>query len=951
MLEFLTKIIQSTFIIEFSSLLLYVPIGIYYLSISIFLKDKKSFLLFLVCLGNISYTFFRVFTHNFSQNSEFLYFVFPIVLFSLFSFLVFLWKNLYLYQSKKFIELYFRTISGLSLVIPILIGVFVDYLGDKYFFLEGFGLLTLLLVQPANIARNFIHTNTVLQKISAELNKINELSKEINANTDIDYILFIAFRYIEANYSINSYWLQIVDTEKKDAYTYSYLFPKLLEKDEDSMIYYYRSKIPKHDITSKFYDRRKPNRPFYYRDVQEYPPTNIEKRILDMFRIKSIIQFPLLVQGEYVALLNFMSVEKYMNLNRNEIISLVRIAEQLAVAIKNSILLGELRIEKEKSERARKEIESISHISKLINSNSNLDMMLQMVYKHISTKYKIECYSLFFINSAKTELKLYKTNIFAQNKDLNIYNDKKISLHKGIHKYAFKKQKIIYVPSVTLTKFSNDEQHILKKYKITSILIVPLIVKEEVIGIFDFFNTNDKIYLQKSEIISISNFCNQITGSIHNSHLLEIVNESKRIAERSLFEIQKLNELTKTINSNIDLDIILLHISSYLESFFGISTLWLQLVDYRANELYTYNLSTIEIDEFDTVEFIQNLKVPIRPESGIYWKIFNRTKPVYLRRFRKIDSELEKRIVEIVQFKSIIIVPLVLHGKSIGIFNLTSLENPLKLNKKDILSISRFVEQVVGAIHNSTLLKEVQSEKEKADKLLLNILPAQVAEELKEKGEIKPVTYESVTILFTDFKGFTRIASKMPAEELLHILDSIFLEFDRMIDKYNIEKLKTIGDSYMCVGGIPKANNTHAVDICLAALELQNFVKTLKEAKEVIAGEDFWDMRVGIHTGPVVAGVIGKNKFAYDIWGDTVNIASRMETNGEEGMINISKDTYDLVKSFFDCEYRGKFHAKNKGMIDMFFLNGLQNQYKTDEAGNTKNQNFEEAYEKLKNSK
>ncbi|MCB1190499.1 MAG: hypothetical protein H7A23_15990 [Leptospiraceae bacterium] len=812
-------------------------------------------------------------------------------------------------------------------------------------------ILVLLVFLPYYISKQYIRIQNRFLRISGELDKINELSKEINANNNIDYILHLAFKYVEGNYNVNSYWLQIVDKKKQDAFTYSYLFPTLLEKEEESYFYYYRTSIPKQDTTSEFFNRRRPNRPFYYNDVEKESPQNIEKKLLNVFKIKSIIQFPLLVQGEYIAILNFMSINKYMNLNRNEIISLVRIAEQIAVAIKNSILLDELTKEKEISERARKELESISQISKLINANTNLDMILTLVYKHISSKYKIEFCALYFVNTKKKELELYKTNMVENISEQDSIFFMRMSLSIGIHQIAYKKKKIVYIPSVSLEKFSSVEQKVLKKLGIKSLIIVPLLLKEEVIGLFDFYSTTEKIQLAKSDIIGISNFCNQISGSINNSHLLQMVNESKRLAERSLFEIQKLNELTKTINSNIDLDIILLHISTYLESFFGISTLWLQLVDYRNNELYTYNLSTIEIDEFELVEFIKNIRIPINANAGVYWNLFTKAKPLYLRKIKRFNSYLERELVEKLKYQSILIVPLVLHGKSIGIFNLTCLETPLRLTKKDIKSISRFVEQIVGAIHNSTLLKEVQAEKEKTDNLLLNILPAKVAEELKETGIIKPVSYGSATIMFTDFKGFTRIASKMTPEELLHVLDSIFLEFDRIVEKYNIEKLKTIGDSYMCAGGIPEENNTHPIDICLAAMELQNFVKTLKEAKEIIAGEEFWDMRIGIHTGPVVAGAIGRNKFAYDVWGDTVNIASRMETNGEEGMINISKDTYEKVKMYFDCDYRGKFHAKNKGMVDMYFLRGLQKRYVLNETSLFKNKEFKRVYEELKRKK
>ncbi len=219
--------------------------------------------------------------------------------------------------------------------------------------------------------------------------------------------------------------------------------------------------------------------------------------------------------------------------------------------------------------------------------------------------------------------------------------------------------------------------------------------------------------------------------------------------------------------------------------------------------------------------------------------------------------------------------------------------------------------------------KIIAYEKERSDKLLLNVLPAETAEELKEKGSATPKHYEMVSVLFTDFKGFTSIAEKLSPQQLVAELDVCFLEFDKIIDKHNIEKIKTIGDAYMCAGGIPAANSTNPVDVVRAGLEIRDFMENLKTKREA-RGEDFWELRIGIHTGPVIAGVVGSNKFAYDIWGDAVNTASRMESSGIPGMVNISGSTYDLIKGHFKCSHRGQIQAKNKGEIDMYIVDRLE---------------------------
>jgi adenylate cyclase len=213
----------------------------------------------------------------------------------------------------------------------------------------------------------------------------------------------------------------------------------------------------------------------------------------------------------------------------------------------------------------------------------------------------------------------------------------------------------------------------------------------------------------------------------------------------------------------------------------------------------------------------------------------------------------------------------------------------------------------------------IENEKERSEKLLLNILPLETAEELKEKGSATPKQYEMVSVLFTDFKGFTNIAEKLTPQELVAELNRCFFEFDKIIDKHNLEKIKTIGDAYMCAGGIPVANTSNPVEIVRAGLEIKQFMDDLKQKREA-AGQDYWELRIGIHTGPVVAGVVGKNKFAYDIWGDAVNTASRMESSGIPGKVNISGTTYDLVRDHFECSHRGKIQAKNKGEIDMYIV-------------------------------
>ena len=213
--------------------------------------------------------------------------------------------------------------------------------------------------------------------------------------------------------------------------------------------------------------------------------------------------------------------------------------------------------------------------------------------------------------------------------------------------------------------------------------------------------------------------------------------------------------------------------------------------------------------------------------------------------------------------------------------------------------------------------KLLATERNRAESILLNILPKSTADELKEKGFVKAKEFEQTTVLFTDFRGFSKVAEVITADDLVKSVDFYFRKFDEIIGNHNLEKIKTIGDAYMCAGGLPVPNTSNAEDAFKAALEILKFVKETKLNPP--DGIQTFDVRIGLNTGPVVAGVVGTKKFQYDIWGSTVNIASRMESNSIAGKINISENTYNLLKDKYDYTYRGELDVKNVGKLKMYF--------------------------------
>lgn len=230
---------------------------------------------------------------------------------------------------------------------------------------------------------------------------------------------------------------------------------------------------------------------------------------------------------------------------------------------------------------------------------------------------------------------------------------------------------------------------------------------------------------------------------------------------------------------------------------------------------------------------------------------------------------------------------------------------------------------------------ELIQQKEQTENLVKKLLPQNAVDEIRKNGMAKSKKYDMVTVLFSDIQGFTKIAAKTNPDELIKYLNELFVSFDNIISEYNIEKIKTIGDAYMCAGGMPNKDATNAVEVVLAGMEMQRALQRMNETHDLKM-----NMRIGIHTGPVVAGVVGAQKLEYDIWGDTVNIASRMESNGEVGKVNISEETYRLVNKFFSCHNRGKMEIKGKGEMDMYFIEGILENLSENGDGITPNHLF-----------
>ncbi|HSR37554.1 MAG TPA: adenylate/guanylate cyclase domain-containing protein, partial [Phnomibacter sp.] len=417
---------------------------------------------------------------------------------------------------------------------------------------------------------------------------------------------------------------------------------------------------------------------------------------------------------------------------------------------------------------------------------------------------------------------------------------------------------------------------------------------------------------------------NRTSGNIMESGT---VNETTSMLHGSVLDITTVLKAANTISGEVVLSKLLTVLMSIVIENAGAQKGVLALAE--GHELFVEAMKDIQEDSISllthtllsTAQLVAPTVITYVRRTGEYVVINNAQSDP---RFGKDSYIVEKAP------KSIMCVPINHQGKFIGILYLENNLTTGAFTQERINLLSLLSGQIATSIENALLYdslgKKVQErtaelalEKQKADNLLFNILPVEIAEELKRNGSTNPQKFESVTVLFTDFEGFTLNSSKMTPEEVVNTVDTCFSAFDSIVSKYKIEKIKTIGDAYMCVGGLPIPNSTNTTDAVMAAIEMRDWIHEYNEAQR-LQGKPTFKVRIGLHTGPVVAGVVGKKKFAYDIWGDTVNTASRMESGSEGGRINISGETYRLVSKTFDCIYRGKIPAKNKGEVDMYFV-------------------------------
>lgn len=400
------------------------------------------------------------------------------------------------------------------------------------------------------------------------------------------------------------------------------------------------------------------------------------------------------------------------------------------------------------------------------------------------------------------------------------------------------------------------------------------------------------------------------------------------------FNMSTIFKASQVISGEIVLDELLLKMMALLLENAGANKGWFLIKD--KGEWWIRASNDLSKSEGNSTELIELAKLP-REEHPLSLKIVQyaerTSKPVVLSEASSLGRFVQNEDIIRLGSKSIFCTPITNQGKILGTIYLVNDHISNAFTEESVELLNLLSSQLSISLQNALLYDSLESqvkertydlmkEKDLSESLLKNILPSKVADELKAGGTVEPKQFPKVTVLFTDFKDFTELTKAVTPKKLVEELDYVFGRFDEISLKYGIEKIKTIGDSYMAASGVPQPGIEDEARVIDAALEMTKFLEDVKNQRIAAANSFYFEARIGIHTGPVVAGVVGKNKFAYDIWGGTVNLASRIESSGEAGKVNISGDTYELVKGKFKCTHRGEIDVKNYKQVDMYFVEG-----------------------------
>ncbi len=547
--------------------------------------------------------------------------------------------------------------------------------------------------------------------------------------------------------------------------------------------------------------------------------------------------------------------------------------------------------------------------------------LLPVIMDKVTYVMNAERSSLFLVDSHRKEL----WSRVAQGTE-----EIRIPMGKGIAGRVAQTGMVMNIPNAYEHPDFRSEYDLMTGFKTGSILCIPIRGHSgDVIGSLEILNRKDGHPFDAQDEDMLHAFASLAAIALENASAYESM-------ENERTQLYTLVDSTRALMSALDIDsllnLILLRVTGVMQA--DRSTLF--LLDSESKELVSRIAQGSDAIRLPPGKGIAGFVV----ENGISLNIPDAYRdPRFNHEYDKSTGYLTR---------SILCSPV--KGSSdtiLGAIEVLNRKDGTPFNERDVDLLQAFASLAGIALENARIHEELLQERnnlelrvqertreleaavERSDELLQNILPLEIASELKETGHTRSRRHENVSVMFADFEDFSRIADGMSESELVSLLDLNFGIFDDIVDHFKLEKIKTIGDAYMCAGGLAARDSTSALRMVLAAMEMIRSLKNVHKTK----GSPLWRIRIGIHTGSVTAGVVGKRKFAYDIWGTTVNIASRLESAGETERIHISREMANLVDKYFQVTSRGMIEARNIGEIESFYVNRIAPIYSADTAG------------------
>ena len=822
---------------------------------------------------------------------------------------------------------------------------------------------------------------------SEELRISNELARQVNATFDVDAIMQTILSTLAASREFSAFTSISIHLYQVESQTLTFYkgYGEIAKPESMAKMGEVVFSVPKKESLTTYVVAQ--NKHFYAPYVVPAMLYPTDRNLYNIFKFTSAVLYPLEVGGRVIGTANFYTTTQYKRLNTAQVQKFGMYVTQIAAAINNARLYEELR-------QHEAELSEMNELARRVNAKLDIEAIVETVLSALATVSEFTDFttiSITLFDPKEDTLKFYAMQgaLVTQNV-LDYIGTKKLSVtgKDSIATYVFSKKKSFYVPFANPTEMQPADRGLYEQMHFSSVVMYPLVVQDESIGTVQFY-TSGKIHpLQPSQVEKFGVYVTQIASAINNARLYDELHQQEAELREINADIHRRNAILGAAASTLDLDILMERVLAVLRERFTFDRVIIQVVHEEDQTLDIYGVYGENLTP-EVAKKYRAVRIPLHEQQSLTTVVIHQKQPLYIRHLCPDDAMLptDRDMYEISDLTSFISFPLETAIGLEGCILFISTTQPTDLSNDDIEFLNAVSKQLSGSLSNAILYEqslqdrdeitrqmEIQSEQareielansalqqahQESETLLLNILPAPIARRLKSGERAIAERFESVTVLFADIVGFTKLSARTTPEELVKGLNAIFGRFDALAKEFGLEKIKTIGDAYMVAGGLPERSEDHAERVARFALEIQAVMQ--EEALRTSKGEQV-QLRIGIHTGEAVAGVIGTSKFSYDLWGDTVNTASRMESHGEAGKIHVSEEVYralrghqsldighwsndnpkapitkqpitkqpmtndqstnDQVTNGFLFEERGGIEVKGKGMMRTWFLIG-----------------------------